>query len=111
MSCIFHLIGFIRLNMKKILDRLLNKLYDRLGKYLGKSEITIEFVNNDPYNIVFLNTANDVHVMLVQGDFAEAIPEDGSFKGAYVVSFPSYEQACERLDQLQLGSKGFSRIE
>lgn len=97
--------------MNKYLNRALNEIHSRLGKYLGKPEIEVEPISNDPYSIVFMNTATDVHVMLVQGDFAEAIPEDGSFKGAYVVTFPSFEQASEKMEQFKLGNKGFTRIE
>jgi len=97
--------------MNKYLNRALNEIHSRLGKYLGKPEIEVEQISEDPYSIVFMNTSSEVHVMLVQGDFSEAIPEDGSFKGAYVVTFPSLEQANEHMEQFKLNAKGFTRIE
>ena len=82
--------------MKKLFDRFLLKINEKIENYFEKQ--FVEEATND-YSVIIMNTKENFHVIISQGDISESIPEDGSFLGAYVVSGLSQETAKEMMQR------------
>lgn len=93
--------------MKKILDRYLLKVHNKLTSYLKLDE---ESKEKRPCHVIYMRTNEGIHIIVTQEDPDEAIPTDGSFLGAYIYTYATVEMAREQVKKFKLDEQGFTQV-
>jgi hypothetical protein len=92
-------------HLKRSLKYLAQKIEDVLDKDKPKP------IPERDFSVVWMKASGALHILMIQGEISDLIPEDGSFKGMIVIDNLTQVQAEEMMKRYNLEEQGFKRVE